>query len=660
MSVISSGNSSRKSKKRHSTVPILIAPDPRELMEAPSNTDINKVKRQMGIVYKIWTDTHKALCEATNQAFSVKSETTTLKAVISFILMKKFFLEVGKKLPPMAIMDNWKVGDIVTFVRRANNTGRFLDQLEFDDNEQMGLILVSLRYSTEPFILAGAAWELAEHNINLAVQLLCPCLYSMKNRDYDFLGQEVANLRIYWQGQCSAEESDENIISKLFEIGATCDEQAQQLWDILYDRLEHSYNPCGVPQFVNLLGGFSLNGTLTYSELARLINEKITLDWLDERYGDAGRIISLIWNRVYNLIVDEDDHLPEKQEEKMDNMREFLDMITQTVDDERANEIFLHMKLPELTTTDITANSIDKDPINNQFFKYTSTCRDYPLYYTRRAFDLTSQHMTKTLDIMAWWKEYRNPFDLSADSIWDYIFHDKETDEDSLVTGYGNLEDFNRVCLELIKNNTFRKGVDLDQTEQEFYRVFSDLASGNIQTLSQHGSSRYRSLPRANERIYNGSNPSYHSGHSHHSYANSRSSHPSNHQPIRQLKKQNNNPIQADARSFSSDSTQEMIIRKSKSPAEMKMSQKKSKATRYRSSKMEKKTSKDNLRKQGRTSSNHNKMSGIDSTGSSPLLEKMEDKKFIMESMESLNLKDESSTKIATAAEPSCAADAFN
>jgi len=575
MSVASGTSSSRKGKKRYS-VPIFIAPDPRELMEAPANNDVNKVKRQMGMVYKIWTDTHKALCEATSQAVTVSSEIPTLKAVISFILMKKFFLEVGKKLPPMAIMDNWKVNDIVTFVNRANGTGRFLDKLDFDDTEQMGLILVSLRYSTEPYILAGAAWELANHDVELAVKLLCPSLYSLKNRDYDFLGQEVANLRIYWQGECTAEDDDDFKIAKLFEVGAKCDDQCMKLWDILYKRLENSLNPVGVPQFVNLLGGYSLNGTWHYTELAEFINKKLTLEWMDNRYGDAGRLVSLIWDRVYNLIVEEEDNTEEKKEEKLENMREFLDMITQIDDDYRANQIFLHMNLPEFATTDITANMIEEDPVINQFFKYTC-CREYPLFYTKHAFDLTRNHMTKTLDIMAWWKEYRNPFTISANQIWDCIFNDKETDEDCLYPNYGNFEDFDKVARELIKNNSFRKGVDLNKAEVEFLNVFSDLASGKSPTQNHQVNSRYNTLPQS-EKHYNAKS---HSG-----------------------KSMNRNEIQ-DNRTVSSDSTQEMIIRKSKSPAELKKSQKKHKATR-RSSKMEKKTSKDNLRKQGRTYSTHN------------------------------------------------------
>jgi len=575
MSVASGTSSSRKGKKRYS-VPIFIAPDPRELMEAPASNDVNKVKRQMGMVYKIWTDTHKALCEATSQAVTVSSEIPTLKAVISFILMKKFFLEVGKKLPPMAIMDNWKVNDIVTFVNRANGTGRFLDKLDFDDTEQMGLILVSLRYSTEPYVLAGAAWELANHDIELAVKLLCPSLYSLKNRDYDFLGQEVANLRIYWQGECTAEEDDDFKIAKLFEVGAKCDEQCMKLWDILYKRLENSLNPVGVPQFVNLLGGYSLNGTWHYTELAEFINKKLTLEWMDNRYGDAGRLVSLIWDRVYNLIVEEEDNTEEKKEEKLENMREFLDMITQIDDDYRANQIFLHMNLPEFATTDITANMIEEDPVINQFFKYTC-CREYPLFYTKHAFDLTRNHMTKTLDIMAWWKEYRNPFTISANQIWDCIFNDKETDEDCLYPNYGNFEDFDKVARELIKNNSFRKGVDLNKAEVEFLNVFSDLASGKSPTQNHQVNSRYNSLPQSEKH----NNVKSHSG-----------------------KSMNKNEI-PDNRTISSDSTQEMIIRKSKSPAELKKSQKKHKATR-RSSKMEKKTSKDNLRKQGRTYSTHN------------------------------------------------------
>lgn len=572
---VASGTSSRKSKKRYS-VPIFIAPDPRELMEAQTaNNDVNKVKRQMGMVYKIWTDTHKTLCEATAQAVTVGSEIPTLKSVISFILMKKFFLEVGKKLPPMAIMDNWKVNDIVTFVNRANGTGRFLDKLEYDDNEQMGLILVSLRYSTEPYILAGAAWELANHDIELAVKLLCPSLYSLKNRDYDFLGQEVANLRIYWQCGCTAEDDDDYKIAKLFEIGAVCDDQCMKLWDILYKRLENSLNPCGVPQFVNLLGGYSLNGTWHYTELVKFIDEKLTLEWMDNRYGDAGRLVSLIWERVYNSIVEEEDKTEEKKEEKIENMREFLDAITQQVDDCRANQIFLHMNLPEFATTDITANMIDEDKVINQFLKYTC-CREYPLYYTKHAFELTEHHMTKTLDIMAWWKEYRNPFTVSANQIWDCIFNDKETDEDCLYPNYGNFEDFDKVAHELIKNNSFRKGVDLNEAEKEFLKVFTDLASGKSPTQNRQVNSKYTSLPHHSDKHYNKTHSS----------------------------KSMNREVQ-DNRTISSDSTQEMIIRKSKSPAELKKSQKKHKATR-RSSKMEKKTSKDNLRKQGRTFSPYN------------------------------------------------------
>jgi len=572
-----SGASSRKGKKRYS-VPIFIAPDPRELMEAPASNDVNKVKRQMGMVYKIWTDTHKALCEATAQAVTVKSEIPTLKAVISFILMKKFFLEVGKKLPPMAIMDNWKVNDIVTFVNRANGTGRFLDKLEFDDNEQMGLILVSLRYSTEPYILAGAAWELANHDVELAVKLLCPSLYSLKNRDYDFLGQEVANLRIYWQGECTAEDDDDLKISKLFEIGAKCDEKCMELWDILYNRLENSLNPVGVPQFVNLLGGYSLNGTWNYTELADFINKKLTLEWMDKRYGDAGRLVSLIWDRVYNLIVEEEDNTEEKKEEKLENMREFLDMITQIDDDYRANQIFLHMNLPEFATTDITANMIEEDPVINQFFKY-ACCREYPLYYTKHAFNLTNNHMTKTLDIMAWWKEYRNPFTISANQIWDCIFNDKETDIDCLYPNYGNFDDFDKIAHELIKNNSFRKGDDLNEAEKEFMKVFTDLASGKSPTQNHQVNTRYSGLPHHSEKHY-------HKPQSSKSKSLSRGS--------------------ADNRTISSDSTQDMIIRKSKSPGELKKSQKKQKTTR-RSSKMEKKTSRDNLRKQGRTFSTHHK-----------------------------------------------------
>jgi len=600
MSVASGNSSSRKGKKRYS-VPIFIAPDPRELMEAPSSNDVNKVKRQMGMVYKIWTDTHKALCEATAQAVNVSSEIPTLKAVISFILMKKFFLEVGKKLPPMAIMDNWKVNDIVTFVNRANGTGRFLDKLEFDDIEQMGLILVSLRYSTEPYILAGAAWELANHDVNVAVKLLCPSLYSLKNRDYDFLGQEVANLRIYWQGECTAEDDDDYKIAKLFEVGAKCDENCMQLWDILYERIEHSLNPCGVTQFVDLLGGYSLNGTWPYTELVEFINNKVTLDWLDNRYGDAGKLISLIWDRVYNLIVEEEDNTEEKKEEKNNNMREFLDMITQIDDDCRANQIFLYMNLPEFLTTDITANMIDEDPVINQFLKYTTNIhREYPLHYTKHAFELTNHHMTKTLDIMAWWKEYRNPFTVSANEIWDCIFNDKETDEDCLYANYGNFEDFDRVARELIKNNSFRKGFDINEEERKFLKVFTDLASGNL-PIGNQANSYYNSLPHNTSHKA----PSVKS----------------------------NNREMPDNRTVSSDSTQEMIIRKSKSPGELKKSQKKHKAIR-RSSKIEKKTSKDNLRKQGRTFSpyNYNK---------SDKMKTINDQEELSSSMEKINFDDE-------------------
>lgn len=632
-------------------------------MEAPSNTDVNKVKRQMGIVYKIWTDTHKALCEATSQAYTVSSETTTLKAVISFILMKKFFLEVGKKLPPMAIMDNWKVNDIVTFVRRANNYGRFLDKLDFDENEQIGLILVSLRYSTEPYILAGAAWILANKDIELAVRLLCPTLYSMKNRDYDFLGQEVANLRIYWQGGASVDDSDDVKIAKLFDVGAKCDEECMKLWDILYNRVENSLNPCGVPQFVNLLGGYSLNGTWEYSELATFINEKVTLEWMDNRYGDAGKIISLLWNRIYNLIVDEEDKTEEKMEEKLDNMREFLDMITQSVDDYRANEIFLHMKLPELISIDVTANMIDEDPICNQFFKYTSSLREYPLFFTRRAFELTNHHITKTLDIMAWWKEFHNAYDISANQIWDCIFNDKETDEGSLESGYGNIDDFNKLAKELIDNNNFRKGVDMDKTEEEFFKVFSDLASGIVLPSNNQISSRYSNLPSHSERMAHYSTPP----------STPLSSH-SRKQGSRYHQQQQQPEASVYERSISSDSTQDMIIRKSKSPAELKKSQKKHKATR-RSSKMEKKTSKDNLRKQGRTSSLHSygktssisssesKLESISSQGEEDLEKKAADMTVpaaatkeiddkILDSIEDLNISEKEGA--------TCAADVLN
>jgi len=88
-----------------------------------------------------------------------------------------------------------------------------------------------------------------------------------------------------------------------------------------------------------------------------------------------------------------------------------------------------------------------------------------------------------------------------------------------------------------------------------------------------------------------------------------------------------------DNRTVSSDSTQEMIIRKSKSPGELKKSQKKHKAIR-RSSKIEKKTSKDNLRKQGRTFSpyNYNK---------SDKMKTINDQEELSSSMEKINFDDE-------------------
>lgn len=522
--------------------------DKKKLKTKRSKAKLNKKKSQeltkpelklQQEMLKIWKNTYNSLVNAVEKAKEAQVYTSSLKAIVSFVLMKNMFLEVRKELE-QSTLEELNTNFVVKFVKKARSIGNSLES----EDETTGLILVSLRYHLQPYVISGAAWRLAENDIHRAISFLCPKLYSMKNRDFEFIGQEVAYLRTFWRGGAKVTDSDAEKMEKLTKMADVCDESLSAVWKRLYSLINKSNNPFGVNQFVNLLGGLSLNGYWSQDTLIELIHNTMTVEWLDRRFGDAGRLISRLWKRLYSTSKNAINREEEKEKlesgkegenkngkalyrrqsgvlylknansdesgekkvatlpvNEMERKREFLDRLCMTceINSYKKNEMALYFGLPEFYGAAANIVMVDEDPIMNQFLRYCGPCKKYPIYYAREAYRLTEYHMTKTLDILAWWKEFRNPFIISADKFWELAIETCDLDEEILYENYGNIDDFTNLAGELIKNGSFRSKAELESEEKKFKKVFAQMANGG----EEGGLNRMKSTDSFNGHVYN-------------------------------------------------------------------------------------------------------------------------------------------------------------
>jgi len=473
---------------------------------------------------KVWKSTNTSIHGALEKGREADIYTSSLKAIITYVIMKKMFLEVREILNESPV-ESLSTSFVIRFIKKAKEIP---NPFETED-EQTALILISLRYHLEPYTIAGAAWKLAEGDINRALALICPKHYSMKNRDFEFVGQEAAYLRAYWKGGIKFNDPDSEKMEKLAAIGNTCDDSLITVWKRLYSCVNKSNNPMGVNQFVNMLGGLSLNGYWSPETLIQLISRVLTLDWLDNRFGDSGRVVSRLWKRLYsttnNVINREEQKEKEISDEELlknglkdlklsrtgltldsagtastyaankksnslnelEKKREFVERlsIACSLTPYKKNEIAMYFDLPELYGAAAHFVMVDEDPIINQFLRYCGPCKKYPIHYAREALTMTDNHLTKTLDMLAWWKEYRNPFIISADKFWELALQTCDLDEEIIYENYGNIDDFRGLMKELIKNEkSFRCKEDLESEEKKFIKVFTLLANGGVEDNS--------------------------------------------------------------------------------------------------------------------------------------------------------------------------------
>ncbi|OUM68351.1 hypothetical protein PIROE2DRAFT_3949 [Piromyces sp. E2] len=496
--------------------------DAKKLKNRRSKMKLNKKKSLVELtkpelklqqeMLKVWKSTNTSIKGALEKGREADIYTSSLKAIISYVIMKKMFLSVREILNESTV-ESLSTSFVIRFVKKAKEFG---NPFETED-EHTALILVSLRYHLEPYTIAGAAWKLAEGDINRALALLCPKHYSMKNRDFEFVGQEAAYLRAYWKGGIKLNDPDNEKMEKLAAIADKFDDSMITVWKRLYSCVNKSNNPMGVNQFVNMLGGLSLNGYWSMETLIELLHRVLTLDWLDKRFGDSGRVVSRIWKRLYsttnNVINREEQKEKEISDEELlknglkdlklsrtgltldssyattkkittlnelERKREFVERLSVACEltQYKKNEIAMYFDLPELYGAAAHYVMVDEDPIINQFLRYCGPCKKYPIYYAREALKLTDRHLTKTLDMLAWWKEYRNPFIISADKFWELALQTCELDEEIIYENFGNIDDFHGLMEELIKNKSFRCEEELESEEKKFIKVFTLLASG--------------------------------------------------------------------------------------------------------------------------------------------------------------------------------------
>lgn len=520
-------NNSTKDKKKAQDQKKLKSRRSKARLNRKKSTDISKdeLKLQQEML-RIWKSTYVSLREATEKAKEAKVYTSSIKAIITFVLMKNMFLEVRKEIEQSPV-EKLTTNFVIKFVKKARSVGECLDSENNSEDEQTGLILVSLRYHLEPIIMAGAAWRLADGDINRAIRMLCPRLYAMKNRDYEFIGQEAAYLRVFWKGGVKVADAESEKMDKLLEMTNECNESMIAIWQKLYTTVNQSSNPFGVNQFNNMLGGLSLNGYWNMETFIEFIKKEMTLEWLDNRFGDAGRVIGRLWKRLYsstNNTINREEEKKLEEEKKMEEenskttsyfhrrsyssttsdsvtnsvssmvkksnyrneferKREFVNKLAMacSLDTFKKNEISLYLDLPELYGAAAHIVMVDENPVINQFLRYCGPCKKYPIHYAREALKMNEGHMTKTLDMLAWWKEYRNPFIISADKFWELAIETCELDEEILYENYGNIDDFKSLMKELIKNESFRCKEDMEIEEKKFQKVFLTMANGGIE-----------------------------------------------------------------------------------------------------------------------------------------------------------------------------------
>eukprot|EP00833_Pecoramyces_ruminatium_P015333 jgi/Orpsp1_1/1189365/evm.model.d7180000071449.1 len=505
------------------------AKDAKKLNKRRSKMKLNKKKSLVELtktelklqqdILKVWKSTNTSIQGALEKGREADIYTSSLKAIISYVVMKKMFLEVREILKESPV-ESLSTSFVIRFVKKAKEFG---NPFETDD-EHTALILVSLRYHLEPYTIAGAAWKLAEGDINRALALICPKHYAMKNRDFEFVGQEAAYLRAYWKGGIKLNDPDDEKMEKLAAIANTFDDSLITVWKRLYSCVNKSNNPMGVNQFVNILGGLSLNGYWSMETLIELIHRVLTLDWLDNRFGDSGRVVSRIWKRLYsttNNVINREEQKEIADEDLLKNglkdlklsrtgltldntvigasnkriitlnelerKREFVERLSIACEltQYKKNEIAMYFDLPELYGAAAHYVMVDEDPLINQFLRYCGPCKKYPIHYAREALGMTDYHLTKTLDMLAWWKEYRNPFIISADKFWELALQTCDLDEEIIYENFGNIDDFRGLMKELIKNESFRCKEELESEEKKFHKVFTQLANGNIEDSSK-------------------------------------------------------------------------------------------------------------------------------------------------------------------------------
>ncbi|KAL6621768.1 hypothetical protein LY90DRAFT_665657 [Neocallimastix californiae] len=515
-------NSNLKEKKVNNTKKLNKRRSKMKLNKKKSLVELTKqeLDLQKEILEK-WESTNKSIKGALEKGREADIYTSSLKAIITYVVMKKMFLEVREILKESPV-ESLSTSFVIRFIQKAKEFG---NPFETDD-EHTALILVSLRYHLEPYTIAGAAWKLAEGDINRALALICPKHYAMKNRDFEFVGQEAAYLRAYWKGGIKLNDPDDEKMEKLAAIADTFDDSLITVWKRLYSCVNKSNNPMGVNQFVNILGGLSLNGYWSSETLIELIHRVLTLDWLDNRFGDSGRVVSRIWKRLYSTSNNVINREEQKQREiaddellksgfkelklsrtgltlddtvigannkkistlnELERKREFVERLSIACEltPYKKNEIAMYFDLPELYGAAAHYVMVDEDPLINQFLRYCGPCKKYPIHYAREALGMTDYHLTKTLDMLAWWKEYRNPFIISADKFWELALQTCDLDEEIIYENYGNIDDFRGLMKELIKNESFRCKEELESEEKKFRKVFTLLANGGVEDSSK-------------------------------------------------------------------------------------------------------------------------------------------------------------------------------
>jgi len=522
----SPSNSSLKEKKIKDTKKLNKRRSKMKLNKKKSLVELTKpeLKLQKELLEK-WESTNKSIQGALEKGREADIYTSSLKAIISYVIMKKMFLEVREILRESPV-EHLSTSFVIRYVKKAKEFG---NPFETDD-EHTALILISLRYHLEPYTIAGAAWKLAEGDINRALALICPKHYAMKNRDFEFVGQEAAYLRAYWKGGIKFNDPAEDKMEKLAKIANTFDDSLITVWKRLYSCVNKSNNPMGVNQFVNILGGLSLNGYWSMETLIELIHRVLTLDWLDNRFGDSGRVVSRIWKRLYSTtnVANRDDQKEKEISDEellksglkelklprtgltldntvtgaankrvstlneLERKREFVERLSIACEltPYKKNEIAMYFDLPEYYGAAAHYVMVDEDPLLNQFLRYCGPCKKYPIHYAREALGLTDHHLTKTLDMLAWWKEYRNPFIISADKFWELALQTCDLDEEIIYENYGNIDDFHGLMKELIKNESFRSKEELEIEEEKFHAVFTRLANGGIEDNSKTNSTK--------------------------------------------------------------------------------------------------------------------------------------------------------------------------